>query len=80
MTEIGTKLTKAHQISWRNPAVRSAVFQVLTIVIVGLGFYTIYQNTVANLTKRGIASGFSFLEVESGFAISEVMPVPMLEP
>ncbi len=80
MTEIGWKQTKAHQLSWRNPVVRSAVFQVTTLVLVGLGFYAIFQNTVANLTKRGITSGFSFLKIESGFAISEAMPVPMLEP
>lgn len=80
MTEISSEQTKAHQLSWRNPVVRSAVFQFVTVVLVGLGFYTIFQNTAANLTKRGISSGFSFLEVESGFAISEVMPIPQMEP
>ena len=80
MTELTQEPGKAKLISWRNPAVRSVVYQIITLGLVALGAYTIFQNTVANLTKRGIASGFSFLEVESGFAISEVMPVPMLEP
>ena len=80
MTEITSESTKAQALSWRNPAIRSAVFQIATLVLLALGAYYIIQNTVANLDKRGIASGFSFLIVESGFAISEVMPVPQLEP
>ncbi len=80
MTEITSESTKAQALSWRNPAIRSAVYQIATLVLLALGAYYIIQNTVANLDKRGIASGFSFLIVESGFAISEVMPVPQLEP
>ncbi|MCZ6532129.1 MAG: ABC transporter permease subunit [SAR324 cluster bacterium] len=80
MTELTQEQGKVQLISWRNPAVRSVVYQIVSVVLVGFAAYTIFQNTVANLTKRGIASGFSFLNIESGFAISEVMPVPMLEP
>lgn len=80
MTEFSTEPAKTHTFSWRNPAVRSTVYQIVTVVLVALAFYTVFQNTVFNLAKRGISSGFSFLGVESGFAISEVMPIPQLEP
>lgn len=80
MTEISTAQPKAHTLSWRNPAVRSAIYQIVAVALVVLAFYSIFQNTVYNLTKRGIASGFSFLGIESGFEISEVMPIPQLEP
>jgi general L-amino acid transport system permease protein len=36
----------------------------------------IFQNTIANLRQRGIASGFGFLGNEAGFRIGETVPIP----
>ncbi|MEE8395079.1 MAG: ABC transporter permease subunit, partial [bacterium] len=52
----------------------------LLLAVVGWSVFSIFQNTQANLARRGIASGFSFLSNEAGFGISEVLPVPRLDP
>ena len=41
--------------------------------------FTMYQNTLANLEKRGIGSGFGFLKNEAGFNIGETAPLPVLQ-
>ena len=55
--------------AWRNPRVRSAVFQLLALgAVFGVG-YILFQNTLTNMEKRGITTGFAFLSSESGFGI-----------
>ena len=79
MTEITRGSPAKHTISWRNPEVRSAVYQVLVLgSLIGAGYF-IFINTLFNLEKRGISSGFSFLKNEAGFGVGEVMPIPQLE-
>lgn len=52
-------------------SIRWFLFQVLALVLI-LGFiYHIYDNTVANITDRGLRVGFDFLSVEAGFDIAE---------
>lgn len=54
-----------------DPKVRGLVFQVLLVVaLLGLG-YEIVSNTIVNLKKQGIASGFAFLGRTAGFDISQ---------
>ena len=54
---------------WRDPRKRAIVFQVIVLAIVlGLGAY-IFHNTLHNLEKRGISTGFAFLHNEAGFGI-----------
>ncbi|MBX6321181.1 MAG: amino acid ABC transporter permease [Rhodospirillaceae bacterium] len=48
---------------------RGLVFQLVVLVAVAALIAFIVDNTVANLHKRGIASGFSFLWATSGFDI-----------
>ena len=56
---------------WNDPAKRGIVFQFFALLAVGgLGYY-LYSNTQANLARQNIASGFGFLERESGFEIGE---------
>src|SRR5260370_16361705 len=56
---------------WRNPAVRGIVFQVLFVAaILALGAFLVH-NTVVNLRRQNIASGFSFLHREAPFGIGE---------
>ncbi len=52
-----------------NPAFRSAIFQIIAIAALVFFFYTIINNALNNLDARGIATGFGFLNQESGFGI-----------
>ena len=55
---------------WNDPKFRSVIFQILALAAVfGFGYF-IFQNTLNNLEKQGIASGFDFLERNSGFGVS----------
>ena len=54
---------------WRDPKKRARLFQVIVLVLVGLLFAYIFHNTLYNLEKRGIKTGFAFLHNEAGFGI-----------
>jgi general L-amino acid transport system permease protein len=56
---------------WLNPKVRAILFQFMTFVIVGLLAYYLISNTLINLQRQNIATGFSFLHKESSFEIGE---------
>ena len=54
---------------WNDPQARALFFQVIVLgglLIVG---WIIVDNTLANLERQGIASGFGFLNTTAGFAI-----------
>lgn len=54
---------------WNDPVYRAIFFQVLVLGgVIALG-YTLVSNTLANLERQGIASGFSFLKGTAGFSI-----------
>src|SRR5437764_13648852 len=56
---------------WRNPAIRGVVFQVLFVAaVLALGAFLVH-NTVVNLRRQNIASGFGFLDREAAFGIGE---------
>ncbi|WP_192180092.1 amino acid ABC transporter permease [Mesorhizobium amorphae] len=54
-----------------DPKVRSIFFQVLVVVLLGAGVWWIVQNTIDNLARLHIASGFGFLRGRAGFDISD---------
>ncbi len=56
---------------WLDPKKRAIFFQFMTFVMVGLLAYYLVSNTLINLEKQKIASGFSFLNKESSFEIGE---------
>jgi general L-amino acid transport system permease protein len=56
---------------WFNPKVRAIFFQLFTFFMVGLLAYYLISNTLINLEKQKIATGFSFLQKESSFEIGE---------
>jgi general L-amino acid transport system permease protein len=56
---------------WLNPKVRAILFQFMTFIVVGLLAYYLISNTLINLKKQNIATGFSFLHKESSFEIGE---------
>lgn len=56
---------------WTDPKLRAWLFQILAvIVVVALGWY-LFDNTQSNLEKRGITSGFAFLDNSAGFGIAQ---------
>jgi general L-amino acid transport system permease protein len=56
---------------WRNPTLRGVVFQVLFVaVVVALGAFLVH-NTIVNLRRQNIASGFGFLDREAAFGVGE---------
>lgn len=56
---------------WHDPAKRAIVFQLVTFLVVGLVSYYLFTNTVTNLKRQSIATGFHFLEKEASFEIGE---------
>jgi general L-amino acid transport system permease protein len=59
------------KMSWSNSSVRAAVFQTIALGLVGWVAWFLVSNTLTNLAARNIATGFSFLHREAGFAIGE---------
>src|SRR6266705_3043889 len=58
---------------WNDPVIRGWVFQVIVVGLVGLLAYFLVSNTVENLQRQKIASGFHYLEREAGFEIGDTM-------
>ncbi len=56
---------------WNDPDKRAILFQLLTLAVVGAVAYYLISNTMANLARQNIATGFGFLEKESAFEIGE---------
>ncbi len=54
---------------WYDPKVRSIVSQALLIGLIGWGFYALVTNTISNLARLNIASGFDFLNTNAGFTL-----------
>src|SRR5499427_11162220 len=56
---------------WRNPALRGLIFQVLFVAAVLALVAFLVHNTLVNLRRQNIASGFGFLDREAAFGIGE---------
>ena len=54
---------------WNDPTIRSRTFQILTAIVVVYFLWTLYQNTIINMERRGITTGFGFLGSPAGFGI-----------
>lgn len=59
------------RLSWHDPFIRSLVYQVLIVGLVGMGVWYLVSNTLHNLAVRNISTGFGFWSREAGFAIGE---------
>lgn len=57
------------QFWWNNAQHRSLFFQVVLVAMLVGFFWFIGSNTLANLEKRGISTGFGFLSLKAGFGI-----------
>ena len=56
---------------WHDPTKRAIVYQLATLIVVGLIGYYLFSNTVTNLQRQSIATGFHFLDKEASFEIGE---------
>ena len=56
-----------------RPEVRQVLFQVLLVVVLGALFWMIITNTMDNLRRQNIASGFGFWNTTAGFDISQTL-------
>ena len=63
---------RTHKIAfWYDPKKRSVLFQLGVLAMVGLLGYYLVSNTLANLERQAIATGFGFLDREASFEIGE---------
>jgi general L-amino acid transport system permease protein len=58
---------------WYDPGKRSILYQLVTIGMVALLSYYLISNTLSNLERQSIATGFNFLHKESSFEIGETL-------
>lgn len=58
---------------WNDPVVRGWVFQIVVVGLVGLLAWYLVSNTMENLARQKIASGFDYLDREAGFEIGDTM-------
>ncbi|MBN9085604.1 MAG: amino acid ABC transporter permease [Reyranella sp.] len=65
--------TKAKVPPWNDPVIRGWVFQIVVVALVGLLAWFLVSNTIENLQRQKIASGFHYLEREAGFEIGDTM-------
>jgi len=69
-----------------DPDKRAILYQIGVAAMVALLGYYLISNTLANLERQAIATGFGFMEKESAFEIGESLisysaplPIPMAE-
>jgi general L-amino acid transport system permease protein len=65
--------SRAKVAPWNDPIVRGWVFQIVVVGLVGLLAWFLVSNTIENLERQKIASGFHYLEREAGFEIGDSM-------
>ena len=58
---------------WRDPRIRGIVIQVLFVMAIAALIAFLAHNTIVNLRRQNIASGFGFLDREAGFGIGETL-------
>jgi general L-amino acid transport system permease protein len=56
---------------WLDPRKRSIMYQIATLGLLGLLAWYLVSNTLVNLEKQSISTGFGFLEKEASFEIGE---------
>jgi len=56
---------------WYDPKVRAVLYQIGALLTVGMLAYYLMSNTMANLERQAIATGFQFLDKQASFEIGE---------
>jgi general L-amino acid transport system permease protein len=63
--------TPARPAPWRDPRIRGIALQVLFVAALAALIWFLAHNTIVNLRRQNIASGFGFLNREAAFGIGE---------
>ncbi|MBS0219338.1 MAG: amino acid ABC transporter permease [Proteobacteria bacterium] len=58
---------------WNDPVIRGWAFQIVIVGLVGLLAWFLVSNTMENLARQKIASGYDYLSHEAGFEIGDSM-------
>ncbi len=58
---------------WNDPVIRGWAFQIVVVGLVGLLAWFLVSNTIDNLQRQKIATGFDYLDREAGFEIGDSM-------
>ena len=61
--------TQSKTAIWNDPTFRSMAFQILAGLAIVWVFWSIFDNTLTNMEKRGITTGFAFLDSTAGYSI-----------
>jgi general L-amino acid transport system permease protein len=72
-TRFGDTPPKPRVAPWNDPVIRGWFFQLVVIGLFVLLAVYLVQNTMANLERQKIASGFGFLDKEAGFEIGDTI-------
>ncbi|MGP1396640.1 MAG: amino acid ABC transporter permease [Inquilinaceae bacterium] len=56
---------------WNDPRIRAILYQIIAVGLLTLLGWYLVSNTLENLSRQNIASGFGFLGREAGFEIGE---------
>ena len=70
---LGSAPRRTRVAPWNDPVIRGWVFQIVVVSLVGLLAWYLVSNTMENLARQKIASGFHYLEREAGFEIGDTM-------
>lgn len=70
-TRVHRKKPTSSRWSWNDPSTRALIYQIALLALVGLFIWYLASNTLNNLSKRNISTGFGFLQQRAGFAIGE---------
>ena len=68
---IQTVATPSRPAPWRDPKIRAIVIQVVFVAVLVAFFAFLASNTIVNLRRQNIATGFGFLDREAAFGIGE---------
>jgi general L-amino acid transport system permease protein len=68
---ISTEHTSQRAAWFNDPKIRALLYQIAVLGLVGLLGYYLFNNTVDNLKRQSIATGFGFLNKEASFEIGE---------
>src|SRR3989442_716973 len=71
VSETAGALRPTRPAPWRDPRIRGIALQVVFVAVIVAAIAFLAHNTMVNLQRQRIASGFGFLDREAAFGIGE---------
>src|SRR5438874_9425918 len=68
---VQTVATPSRPAPWRDPKIRAIAVQVIFVAVLAAFVAFLVHNTIVNLRRQNLASGFGFLDREAAFGIGE---------